>query len=333
MRVCALRTILGLLLLFSSLVSAQETQTCEAGERLFEHEFLEGEPVCIPENPQRVVALEMAGAELTLFTDKVLVGTNSWVKQELPVLMPELADEFANVEIYGYPADLEAVLLAKPDIILAAPGDIDVAAASEIAPVVVAKGIVGDDWEAAFSIWSEVLNIPDVYAALNENYQARIAELQDELGAARETTEVSAVSVSTYGIWLWYEDSAPGNVLEDVGLARPPSQAYKSAAAPEVEISDERLDLVDGDDIFYFSYVSDDPEVLGKENAVIEGLEENPLWQGLGGVKSGHAYNVGGHWWRAQTYLLANRVIDDLFEYLVGAPSETPALSLAGVSQ
>ena len=65
--------------------------TCEAESRLFEHEFLEGEPVCIPENPQRVVALEMAGAELTLFTDKVLVGTNSWVKQDVAAEAAEIA--------------------------------------------------------------------------------------------------------------------------------------------------------------------------------------------------------------------------------------------------
>ena len=118
----------------------------------------------------------------------------------------------------------------------------------------------------------------------------------------------------------------PAGFLQDVGLARPPSQAFTEAAAPEVEISNERLDMVDGDEVFYFSYASTDPEVLGKENAVIEGLEENPLWQALSGVSSGHAYEVGGHWWRAQTYLLANKVIDDLFTHQVGEPERYACL-------
>ena len=49
------KTVLVLLpfLLLPPLAAAQEPQTCEAGFRLFDHELLVGEPVCIPENPER----------------------------------------------------------------------------------------------------------------------------------------------------------------------------------------------------------------------------------------------------------------------------------------
>ena len=37
-----------------------QTITCEAGFRLFDHEYLAGDPVCIPEDPQRILALEIS---------------------------------------------------------------------------------------------------------------------------------------------------------------------------------------------------------------------------------------------------------------------------------
>ena len=91
---------------------------CEVCFR-FDHELLTTEPVCIPENPERVLALDMASAGITLLTGKNLVGSSGWILGEYPVLEPRFAERLAEVTDVGYPADLETTLSLEPDLILA----------------------------------------------------------------------------------------------------------------------------------------------------------------------------------------------------------------------
>ena len=58
-------TIVALLVGIAPL-AAHEEAACKAGFHLFEHEYLEGDPVCIPENPQRILALELSALESVL---------------------------------------------------------------------------------------------------------------------------------------------------------------------------------------------------------------------------------------------------------------------------
>jgi iron complex transport system substrate-binding protein len=307
---------------------------CEAGFRLFDHEYLATDPVCIPENPQRVVALDTASVELLLFTNKEVVATADWLMDEFALILPELASKLENVPDVGYPANLETVVLAKPDLILGYEDTMDIEAASEIAPVVVPISDLNNDWEKATEFWSEVLNVQDLYAEMKANYDARVAELQRALGEPSDI-EVSIVGASTYGMYLWLLNTAPGHILQDVGLARPASQNLSGEAAIAeygedlwIQVSDERLDLADGDALFFFTYAAVDPDVLEKETAYMEALGQKPLWRNLNAVKSGNAFLVGGHWWRSQTYLLANKVLDDLFTHLIRKPSTIPVLEV-----
>ena len=79
---------------------------------------------------------------------------------------------------------------------------------------------------------------------------------------------------------------------------------------------------------FYFTYAAADAATARAEADFIGELEQNPLWRSLGAVQNEQAFFVGGHWWRAQTYLLANRVLDDIFTHLTGAEAATPVLEL-----
>lgn len=330
--------ILMLALLASVMPSAaQATTECEEGFRLFDHEYLATDPVCIPENPQRVLALEISALEMVLFTDKELVGTANWLHDEVPVLMPELATALEGIADTGYPANLEAALLAEPDLILAVDGDIDMVAGSEIAPIVMPVAGLEYNWKQSMEFWSAVLGTQDLYAEMLANYDARIAEFQDALAEITDDVlEVSIIGASSYGAYMWLEDTAPGVIVADAGLARPASQALSGDAALErygearwIEISEERFDLADADDIFVFTYATSDPEVLDQETAWMETFKNNVVWNSLSAVQAERVYYVGPHWWRAQTYLLANKVLDDLFTNLTGSSAETPVLSVA----
>lgn len=317
--------------------AAQAGSGCQEGQRLFDHALLASEPVCIPAEPQRIIALDMASVELTLLTDKTLLATSDWILSELPLLHPPFGAALATVEDVGYPANLEKVLALKPDLILAVGGtsagdSIDAEQAQQIAPLVFADPAIYNDWKLGMEFWSAVLNVPEVYSAMEANYQARAGELRSALGDAI-TSEISVISTSTYGISLWMPDTPPGAILADVGLARPEAQSLVGEAATEryqasqyVPISTERLDLADGDAIFYFTYASRDPEVAGNERESMSAFEQQPVWQSLSAVKAGQAFRVPEYWWRSQTYLLANKVIDDLFTHLTDTDATTPIL-------
>jgi iron complex transport system substrate-binding protein len=251
----------ALILIVASIapLAAQETTECEAGYRLFDHEYLATDPVCIPENPQRILALEMSALEATLLSGKELVGTASWLHDEVPVLLPEFASALEGIPNTGYPANLEAALESAPDLILAVDGDIDMEEGGEIAPIVMPKPGIEHDWRESMEFWSAVLGTEDLFAEMVANYDARIAEFKDALTG--DAPMVSIVAASSYGASLWFPDTAPGVVVEEAGLARPETQSLTGADTLErygeerwVTLSDERLDLADADVIFLFTY-------------------------------------------------------------------------------
>ena len=316
-------------------LAAQEAAECEQGYRLFDHEYLAGDPLCIPENPQRILALEISALEMVLFTDKELVGTAGWLHDEVPVLMPELAPALEGIADTGYPANLEVALLAQPDLILAVDGDIDLDAGNEIAPVVMPIAGLEYNWKLSMEFWSEVLGTQELYAEMLSNYDARIAELQAVLPET-DKPEISIIGASSYGAYMWLEDTAPAVIVTDAGLPRPESQALSGEASVErygeerwILLSEERYDLADADAIFVFSYATTDPEVIEQEDAAMAAFRENPVWNSLAATQADQVYYVGPYWWRAQTYLLANKVLDDLFTYLTDISATTPALSPA----
>lgn len=310
---------------------------CPAGSRLFDHELLASDPLCIPEAPERIIALDMASVEATLLAGKSLQATSGWILSELPLIAPQFASALAGLEDVGYPANLELVARLKPDLILAVGGtsagdSIDYEQAKQIAPVVFADPVIYSDWKLGMKLWTAVLNVSADYDAMIANYDQRVSELQAALGddLARE---ISVISSSTYSYSLWMPDTPPGAILSDVGLARPESQRLVGEAATAVygaaqyvTVSEERFDLIDADAIFYFTYASSDPDTAAAEDAHLATFVEKPIWQALEAVKANQAFEVPGYWWRSQTYILANRVLDDLFTHLAGTTATTPVL-------
>jgi iron complex transport system substrate-binding protein len=312
--------------------AAPSAQACPEGFRYFEHELLISEPTCIPNNPERIVALDMGVVEMMLLNGKTPVGSASWLLSEMPVLLPQYAETLSTIPGLGYPAELETVTSLKPDLILATDGAIDVELASKIAPVVVGSFEVNERWKTGIGFWSEVLGEQELYERMVENYDTRVAELQALIGNPQEL-EVSVISASTYGIWLWMPDTAPGYILQDVGLARPEAQSYLTGKSKEVYGADqyvtvtlERVDTLEGDVMFYFTYESTDSEAADKEAVFLKDLTQQPLWQSMQVVKNEKAHFVPGYWWRSQTYLLANRVLDDLYKHITNTEATTPVI-------
>lgn len=307
-------------------VMAQET-TCEDGFRLFEHERLATEPVCVPETAQRVISLDMPATEFLLLNDIPFVGVFGYAADEIAAITPGLADDLVDIPTFEWPPNLELVTELKPDLIIAfKDSSLFYEGMNEIAPLVVYDAAYATDWKSSTEFWSKVFGKEEAYEDMLATYDARIAELQEALGEERGAIEVSAFVPSPDYPMIWLKDSAQGVILQDVGLGRPEAQnttfaegGYTEGGADYgfVAISGERLDLADGDEIFIFSWGSTDPAVTEANNAGLAEFNANdPIWNTLEGVKAGNVHIVGPHWFRAQTYLAANLIIDDLFATL-----------------
>jgi iron complex transport system substrate-binding protein len=312
---------------------AQE-ETCEEGFRLFDHEYLATDPVCIPENPQNVLALENAAFELLLLSDTGIAGTfQTFTKDEFSATIPALAPEIEPIAGMEWPVNLELALEWQPDLIAAYSNETMVyEQLSEIAPTVVFNaGIAEGDWKVATEFWSEVFNVQDLYAEMLATYEARVAELQAALGEERAATQVSLVLGSSYFNMISMTEAPIGYILQDVGLGRPESQNLTSEESLEAYgettfayLSDETLNLADGDVIYLYTFPVLGEEAVTASEEYLDTFEANPLWQSLGAVQAGNVYRVGYHWTRANTYLLANAVLDDLFATLTDVEPNTP---------
>lgn len=86
-------TLLTLLLVSVAPITAQDAAECEDGFRLFEHEMLATDPVCVPENPQRVVALDPFAYELLILNDTPPVGAIGYLEPVYRNSFPYLAEE------------------------------------------------------------------------------------------------------------------------------------------------------------------------------------------------------------------------------------------------
>jgi iron complex transport system substrate-binding protein len=317
-------------------VLAQDSTGCEDGFRLFDHERLATDPVCVPENPQRIISLDMPATEFLLLNDIPIVGVFGYAANEIAAITPGLASDLADIPTFDWPPNLELVTELDPDLIIAfKDSSLFYEGMEAIAPLVVYDAAYATDWKSSTAFWSEVFGLEAAYEDMLAIYEARVAELQTALGEERVETEVSVFVPSPDYPMIWLIDSAQGVILQDVGLGRPESQAvtfeeggYTEGGADYgfVAISGERLDLAVGKEIFIFTWPSTDTEVMAQNVQALEDFHtSNPLWKSLLDANGSNVHIVGPHWFRAQTYLAANLILDDLFNNLTDVEPVIPS--------
>jgi iron complex transport system substrate-binding protein len=312
--------LIGLVLLLLVMpLSAQETVTCEAGFSLFDHELLATDPVCVPENPQRIATLDPFSLEMMMAADRLPVAAVN-VSASLTRL-PELVDRLAEVVDLGQPASLEILLAEQPDLILTVSGAYDevLSQLNEIAPVVVIQFEYSGQWKEVTQAFAEVIGAEAEIEAVFESYDMRAAALNELLG--EEPPVVSVVRILPDAINLYMRESFPGTVLADSGITQPESQDYSAEEAIELfdnpiqyTISRENLRDADADIIITWSFGATE-ELREAAQEQRETLLNDPLWSALEAVQSERMYQ-GGPYWIGSGIYAAHRILDDLFLYV-----------------
>jgi len=257
--------------------------------------------------PERVVVLDTGELDAVLALGVTPVGAvRTGVSDELPAYIEDAGVDPAAIENVGTIAEpaLEEIAALEPDLILSnAVRHAEIYdQLSAIAPTVFAEAI-GETWEDNLRLAGQALDRSGEAEELLAGYEERAAEVGALYGDPAGT-EVSMVRfLDGSAVRLYGEGSFIGDVLRDVGFARPEVQR---TAETFVEVSPEQIDQADGDLVFSASY--------GDEGqAAAAHITSGGLWQGLTAVQQGRAFEVSDdRWFLAIGPLGAGLVLDDL---------------------
>jgi len=261
-------------------------------------------------DPQRVVVLHD-----TIILDPVIalgikpIAATTYASEKgiaFRGLTTEQSEGIATLGSMEQP-NLEKIASLKPDLIFATYHlhHQIYSQLSSIAPTVVVDHNQFDSFKDRFRYIAEVLGEGDQANQVLAQYKTRVEQLRQAMADQFNEVQVSVIHV--YGKPLSTPDVTHhiSQTFSDIGLQRPPSQ---QGLLQEKNFSVEVLPEHDADILFIVKYPS----------AEVETILRNPIWQQLNAMQTGRFYEVSPErWGGAGGPIVANRILDDLFQYLV----------------
>jgi iron complex transport system substrate-binding protein len=277
---------------------------------------------CIPLNPQRIIALAPEYNLDPLIALEIRpIGFTSYsigpIGREKEALFGASWSDVSGAQSVGnvYQPSLEKILTLKPDLILGYSQLHHYQLLSAIAPTVPVPDPYDNSStnDAYFKINLQyIANLLDRETKAEEvldQYQQRVKELKKRLGSRLQELEVSVISYSEgviHTIGKQNRYPAPG-IFNDIGLR------YKFSSRDgglEPKLSIEEIGEYDADVLFIVNVAERLPSFYF----------QHPMFRSLKAVQDNRAYIVDQETWGAQGILGANRILDDLFKYLINTP-------------
>lgn len=290
-------TISAVFLMSAGTLRAQDIASCETGFRPFVHKMGTS---CVPENPQRVVALEWTYVEdvLAVGVQPVgiadIAGYNEWVK--IPVTLDK---SVADVGDRSEP-NLEKIAELKPDLIIGVYFRLieNYDDLSAIAPTLVFNPYPDD---LIVSQYEEMTTtFTTIAQALNreEEGQQILAHMENTYDRAQSVLEAAGRSGNEFILsqgWtydsvatfrLFTDNAMAVQIMQQLGMENAWKDAPQLYGFTEIGI-EGFADLKDND--FNFFYVAQDSDN--------EFFAASPLWSSLKFVQLEQAYWMGGDVW------------------------------------
>lgn len=306
----------GMVLAGAALVAmAGPALACEG--RLLDKADIFAAPLCVPENPQRVVVLDFSfGLGVGLDVGLPIVGAP--LDRMSDEALRQRAEEAGATSI-GFVTEpsLEAIVALQPDLIVGFAGDPSMASGiypqiSQLAPTLL---YTSTDWQGFYRLMAGFTGREDQVAADLDAYQARLADIR----ARMPDRTVSVLRITSWDFQVYMDGPvtyAPFEVMRQAGVRR---SAYETTDDPTLSMKRpdwEDLAALDGDVLLYIVGGTNDSDSDGRHEEVLA----NPLWQMLPAVQSGNVHRVPAATWMEFSGLAsANRVLDDLERYVIDA--------------
>jgi len=248
--------------------------------------------VTVEEQPERVVALGWGDAETALALGVQPVGASDWLAFGGDGVGPwaeGLYDE--SPEIIGtLEPSYEAIAALEPDLILDTKGSGDAERYERLSSIATTVGIPSGaesyltPWTDQIELVSGALGVPDEGQALIDEVTEATEEAAAEHPEWDGMTATAATRTSEgWGAYTSGDDRV--GLLEALGFEQNPEVAALpvNASGFSVDISSERLDLLDADLIVAFPIFIDTAEIT-----------DDPLWQQIPAVSAGHSVVIDG---------------------------------------
>lgn len=318
-RTAALVVAAGSLLLTAACGSeASSTASAPAGEepatRTVTHSAGTTE---VPGDPQRIVTTTDQNALLPLLELGVEpVGSAGLLNPDGSTLFRRTEGfDTSGVEFtgpYGEP-NLEKVASLAPDLVVGYEFDADYYDdLASLAPTVLVQ-IFDRPLTEALEQFAEVVGREEQAAELRAAYDARIADLQEQLGDRLDTLSVSVVSAGDPGTFYRADvGQAMGTVVEDLGLTLVEAQAADSGDDAN---SLEQLTSRDADVVLLVDYSGEQSEPDPGTQAILD----SPLWDRLAAVRADQAHFVDGTQVVGAAWARMDAFLDVLEEHLLEA--------------
>lgn len=265
----------------------------------------------IPIKPQRIIVLNDIG-----LLDPVLslgikpIGTVSYFPQYDFLFRGVTNDEAAGIEIIGNgnQPNLEKVLKLKPDLILMREYQKNFyQQLSAIAPtIMVDLPGLNYSFKENLRFIAQVLGESEKAEKVIAKYYERVKKLQNLMGQRLKEIEVSVINIFGEALISTYSDNETYNqVLQDIGIRLIPILANQKEET--VVSSIEVLNKYDADILF----------VMNDTQKLTQTFLQNPLLSKLKAAQNHQVYEVRVDRWWTYGFFGINKLLDDLFKYLV----------------
>lgn len=272
-----------------------------------------GETV-VPADFDRVVTLWAPTFSAMLSLDEEPVGYAFNAEPVEGVDYPEGFD-IDSLEHVGHSVELdfEEIAALGPEVIIGTTVHEEMYdQLSEIAPTVILDWPGTGAWKQHLDDLAGVLDVEEKAEQVVADYDARVDEVAEAIGEPGDL-EVSVARFHASELRLEVNNSFPGMILQDVGLARPEIQDVEVDGG-YVPVSLENLPEADGDALFVYTIADSDAESPN----LLADAESSPLWGNLRAVENDSVYAVDYLEWLSANYISADNILDDLQQHLAG---------------
>ncbi|GAA4887729.1 ABC transporter substrate-binding protein [Streptomonospora salina] len=246
------------------------------------------QPVEIPRDPQRIVAIGWAVTPLISVEEAGLVGVSSGTHDS--GMTPEELEKAQGLPQVGrdLEIDVEKVAELEPDLVvsgLPAAMEFDYSELERIAPVAVAAMNIPSEWKDMNRRIADAAGVSDAHSALIDSYDTRAAELGEEYSEVLADTVF--VSVDAYGDGKWtleHQGSHGTTVPADAGLRFTPESDDGGFS--------ESLPLENLDRLNEYDAVLTRADAQGEPTEAIQEVMDQGPWQDLEPVGGDRVYPV-----------------------------------------
>ncbi|GJD15205.1 ABC transporter, ferrichrome binding protein [Rivularia sp. IAM M-261] len=269
----------------------------------------------IPLHPQRIIVLDdhtYLDPVLALGIKPVGIMSCYGCNEDYRGIPDDLVASIPDVGRVLQPS-LERIIYLKPDLILSYDFQKNsYPQLSEIAPTIAIDYFSVVNFKERLMYFARLLGKRARAEEILAQYEDRIQQLRQELGKKLENKTVSIIYLSGSQTFTVYkpDDMNHSQILQDAGLQF--TQAQISQKQHYLTLNIEALPMYDADYLFIVNN-----SWTKSDNQTNLSRLKQPIWSTLKAVQNNQVYLVK---WDIGGTIGANRVIDDLYKYLVSIP-------------